>query len=127
LTEDSKRDKIGTTFHVTPSKTVSRSNNFGTIASDHAIVTVNEDTQLCTFTFFQTHPIPRMDETKGILVDSIEEEMVLEVKMPFTTGFALAMYMATLIEKEFRGKPRQDRTFFGPVAVKHDMNPTEEK
>lgn len=122
MTEDSKIEK---TYRMTPTKTVSRSNTFGTLASDHAIVTLNTDTHLCTFTFFQTHTIAKIDE-RGIVVDSVEEEMVLEVKMPFSTAFAVAMYMNRII-KEMQAKPNLRGVFFGPVAVKQDEKPNEEK
>jgi hypothetical protein len=122
MTEGSNIEK---TYHMTPTKTVSRSNTFGTLASDHAIVTLNMDTQLCTFTFFQTHTIAKIDE-RGIVVDSIEEEMALEVKMPFNTAFAVAMYMNSMV-KEIQAKPHLRGVFFGPVAVKQDIKPNEEK
>jgi hypothetical protein len=124
LDEDSGINITGKSYHMTPSKTVSRSPNFGTIASDHAVVLLNEDTQIATFTFFQTHMPAKLDE-KGIVPDSIEEEMVLEVKMPFNTAFALALFMNNAV-KEFRSKPYQHRFIYGPVFVKDELKPKPE-
>ncbi|MGD0160681.1 MAG: hypothetical protein ABSB89_10355 [Candidatus Bathyarchaeia archaeon] len=122
MPEDSMINK---TYQVTPTKIISRSNSFGTLASDHAIVSLNMDTQLCTFTFFQTHFIGKIDE-RGIVMNSIEEEMVMEVKMPFRTAFSVAMYIASMV-KEMQGKPYLKGVFFGPVAVQQDPKPNEEK
>jgi hypothetical protein len=128
MPEQPKETKVNIekTINLNPTKTVSRSNNFGTIVADHAIVTLSEDTQLCTFTFFQTHAIPKIDE-RGIIVDSIEEEMVIEVKMPFSTAFAVSMYMNAMLKQfqSYQGKPHPTGTFFGPTAVRNTPKPQE--
>jgi hypothetical protein len=114
------------TYHASPTKTVSRSNNFGTLASDHAIITLDGDTGLGTITFFQTHTIPKMED-KGIMVDSVEEEVVLEVKMPFNTVFALGIYIANMVS-HYQNNPNDHGKYFGPVAVKNiPKQPSEAK
>ena len=112
-------------IQVKPPKSISRSDNFGTLSADYAKVTIAQNTQMCTFTFFQTHPIAKHD-ARGIVLDSLEDEMVLEVKMPFSTSFALAMYMMSVL-KQIQSKPEPTRTDFGPVSIKTVKKPTDEK
>ncbi len=129
-TEPNKESRMNIehTYHCTPTKTVSRSPNFLTTVADHAIVTLAEDTQMCTFTFFQTHAIPKIDD-RGIVIDSIEEEFVFEVKMPFTTAFAVAAYMNAMLKQfqSYQGKPHAMGTFFGPTSIKHTPKTEEPK
>lgn len=118
----SDKTEIEHTYHVSPTKSVSRGSSFGTLASDHAIITLNGDTQIGTLTFFQTHAIPKIDE-RGIVVDSIEEEFVLEVKMPFNTVFALGMYIAKMV-KHYQSNPHDHGVYFGPVKVVNIPKPS---
>ena len=103
-------------IRVEPTKAVSRSNNFVTLASDYAKCTINPNNQMCTFTFFQSHPIPKF-ERKGLTLDSIEEEMILEVKMPLRNAFGIAVYLTSILE-ELQKNPNQKGTFFGPIAIR---------
>jgi hypothetical protein len=123
IKDDTKITRTDT--KMTPTKTVSRSPNFGTLAADYAKVTTSQDTATCTFTFFQSHPIPKIGQ-EGIILESVEEEMILEVKMPFNTAFALALYMATLV-KDIQANPTANMSYFGPTKIKATYNPSEEK
>ncbi len=96
-------------IRVEPTKAVSRSPNFFTLASDYAKCTITPN-RICTFTFFQSHSIAKL-ERKGLTLDSIEEEMVLEVKMPLSNAFGLAVYLTSIME-ELRQNPEQKGTFF---------------
>ena len=61
------------------------------------------------------------------MVDSVEEEVVLEVKMPFRTVFALGMYIAKMVNY-YRNNPNDNGKYFGPVAVKNiPKQPSEAK
>jgi hypothetical protein len=115
----------GDTIKVHPTKAVSRSQNFGTLASDFAKAAFVQDTQMCTITFFQSHPIPK-HEQEGLLLDSIEDEMVLEVKIPFSTAFALGLYI-TKIFGQIRSKPESNRIDFGPTRIRQVKEPSEKK
>jgi len=114
MTENSKTTRKD--IRVKPTKAVSRSDNFVTVASDYAKCTIMPNSQMCTFTFFQSHSIPKL-ERKGLLLDSIEEEMILEVKMPLNNAFGLALYMTNILE-ELRKNPNQKGAFYGPVSIK---------
>ena len=103
-------------IRVKPTKAISRSADFVTLASDYAKCTIVPSTQMCTFTFFQSHPIPKLEQ-KGLILDRIEEEMILEVKMPLSNAFGLAVYMTNILE-ELRKNPNQKGSFFGPVSIK---------
>lgn len=110
-----KRVVRRTDIKVEPKRTIVRSENFATIVADYAKVTIHRDTKMCTFTFFQTHPVPKMDP-KGIILDSLEQEMRLEIKMPFGTAFALAVYMNDVLD-EIRENPEGTRSYFGPSLI----------
>ncbi len=91
--------------------------NIPTAIADYAKVMTDYDTQLCTFIFYQKHPNAKKENGMTVLT-SIEEEAILEVKMPFGTAFALALYMETL-RKEMQSKPvDRSRIDFGPTSIR---------
>ena len=69
--DETKVTRSDITVH--PTKTVAKSENFGTLYADYAKVTTTENLQMCTFTFFQSHPIPTLSD-KGLLLDRVEDE-----------------------------------------------------
>ena len=103
-------------IRVEPKRAMTRSDTFGTLPADYAKCMINPIEKTCTLTFFQSHPIAKW-EPRGIVLESIEDEMVLEVKMPLTTAFGLAIYMMEVF-REIREKPKESRVYFGPTALK---------
>jgi hypothetical protein len=97
-----------------------------TTVADYATVMTDYDTQMCTFTFYQKHPNAKK-ENGALTITSIEEEATLEVKMPISTAFALALYMNILL-KEMQIKPvERSRIDFGPTSIKQFSKPEEDK
>ena len=89
-----------------------------TAPADLVKVATDTDTGLCTFIFFRKHFNPKHVETEaGMRLDTIDEEVFLEVKVPMNTAFALALYMYDLL-KEIRANPERNIVYFGPTSIK---------
>ena len=127
MSEEPKEPKIESThIRIEPTGQVTRASSIPVLAADHAMVLLDHNSQMCTFVFFQRHPNAKVTN-RGIELTSVDEEAVLEIKMPFSTAFGLAMYMNALL-KEMQGKPRDmSRSDFGPVSIKQDFKPNEER
>lgn len=111
---------------VEPTGQVTRATSIPVLAADHAMVLLDHGPKMCTFVFYQRHPNAKVTN-KGIELTSIEEEAVLEVKMPFNTAFALVIYMNAML-KEMQSKPiDMGRSDFGPVSVRQTPRPNEER
>jgi hypothetical protein len=123
----SDESKIESTHvRIEPTGQVTRAASIPVLAADHAMVLADHGSQMCTFVFYQRHPNAKVTST-GIQLTSVEEEAVLEVKMPFSTAFGLVIYMNALL-KEMQGKPiDMGRSDFGPVSIKQVSRPNEEK
>lgn len=106
----SKRVKNNDSLTVTP--------DIQALAADFVKVMIDRDTDLCTFLFFKKHVKPVKTE-QGITFDGIHEEAFLEVKVPFTTAFALSIFMNEIM-KDIRRNPDDKKTVhFGPVSIKN--------
>jgi hypothetical protein len=68
------------------------SKHLSTVAADYVKVLLDDDYQLCTFAFFKKHVKPKQTHD-GVLLDSLNHEMFLEVKVPYESAFALSPYM----------------------------------
>lgn len=67
--------------------------NISTVHADRAMVAVDNSTQTATITLFTMHAIPKISEQFDI--ENYAYELAGEIKMPFTTLDALAVYYLT--------------------------------
>jgi hypothetical protein len=89
--------------------------NLTTLASDYVKVLIDDECQLCTFVFFRKHIKPKQTD-RGILLDSINHEAFLEVKVPFESAFQLSLYMETIFKEKQKHKNDDGYAYirFGP-------------
>lgn len=104
----------------TPSRAIMKGQNFGTMAADDVVCTVNSLDQTCTLIFLQRHPSPKED-IKGYTLDSIETEIRLEVKLPLESVWRLAFYLRGIFDdvKKIQ-KHGTQKLYFGPTFVRND-------
>lgn len=86
-----------------------------TLPADYVKCAIDHDTQTVTFIFFKKHYVPTLSGG-GVEVGEVIDEVFLEVKVPFSTAFALALYMNEIL-KEIRTKKLSRGVSFGPVKV----------
>ena len=87
-----------------------------TITADFCKVLIDHELQTCTFVFFQRHPKPKLTD-RGIEIEGLHEQSFLEVKMPFSTSFAMALYMNQIVQ-EIRQKNLHKGFSWGPTSIR---------
>src|SRR6266511_75000 len=85
--------------------------NMGSVFADNVKVLFDDGTRICTLLFFKKHVTPKQTE-RGIDMDAIYHEAVMEVKLPYESAFLLALYMNEVYKKLQAGERGQIR--FGP-------------
>jgi hypothetical protein len=93
-----KRYDIKSREETTSKDTLTVSPTRTTVPADYVKVMMDDECQLCTFTFFKKHVNPKQTE-EGILCDSVEDELFLEVKVPYKSAIALGLYMEATFRK----------------------------
>jgi|ERR671931_455977 hypothetical protein len=87
-----------------------------TSGADYVKVFIDNECKLCTFIFFQKHPVVRLSEKDDNMIhDGVKHEAIAQYKVPFETAFTLGIYM----NKAFQ-EIRTDntiRTLFGPTET----------
>jgi len=86
-----------------------------TLSADYVKVLTDHDLKSCTFVFFQKHPVPKLTDV-GIEMEGVNENPILEVKVPYPTSFALSMYME-MIRQQLIKNPTLSGMSWGPTAI----------
>lgn len=118
--ENANPSEFNTTMQnirVTPINSLSVANDIPTSVADFVKVLIDHETSLCTFLFFRKHVKP-IRKDANMMIEGVHEEAFLEVKVPYNTAFALALYMNEVL-KDMQKSPRNGRGFdFGPSAIR---------
>lgn len=89
------------------------------VAADYFRLMLDTDMGLVTLLFYRRHVIPKTTG-KEVVVDTIADELFLEIKVPLNTFFAAIIFAYDLlkeIREEARGR-KPSRIYIGPVTVK---------
>lgn len=114
MSETRRREELGEPIKTAPSFSMHLSEDVLTLVADYPKVVIDPGTHLCTFIFFKKHYSPKMTE-KGAVIDQVNEEGFLEVKVPWETAFAMSTYM-TLILEQIRKDHGLKEPRFGPTG-----------
>ena len=87
-----------------------------TLSADYVKVLTDNDLKLCTFVFFQKHPVPKLTQN-GIEMEGTNDTPILEIKIPYSTSFALTMYME-MIRQQLLKDPNMRGMSWGPTSIK---------
>ncbi len=126
--EDSIEKQIGkidtTSRHYEPTPNVVVNDNFATIPSDYATSLINRNS--VSITFWLEHVFPKLDKDKGWLTEQLLIEQRIEVKMPFASAYAMALYIVKTCQevgKATQKDPNFSGSFYGPSKM--GMKPKE--
>lgn len=86
-----------------------------TLSADHVKAFIDGTTRTCTLLFIQRHPKPESSE-EGIRLSSIQDQVVLEVKLPFESAFSIGVYLYDVLKKGMIDEPNKIGFDFGPLV-----------
>lgn len=115
MSEDTGSTNLNNIKIESPEFPISVSGQLLTVAADFIKVMIDHDSQLCTFMVFQKHPNPKGSE-RGIICTGYDQEVVLEIKVPLNTSFALSEYMHLVLE-QMKKEGQMNGYSFGPMSV----------
>ena len=85
-----------------------------TLSADQVKAFIDGTTRTCTLLFIQRHPKPESGE-EGIRLSSIQDQVVLEVKLPFESAFSIGVYLYDVLKKGMIDEPNKIGFDFGPL------------
>lgn len=86
-----------------------------TLSADQVKAFIDGTTRTCTLLFIQRHPKPESGE-EGIRLSSIQDQVVLEVKLPFESAFSIGAYLYDVLKKGMvDDEPNKIGFDFGPL------------
>jgi len=109
-----------TSKKVNPNYTMTRNKELPVLAADFVLALSDVDEHVCTLTFVRRNPTIKYDIGNRPVLEGIEEEMFLEVKMPLEVAIGFGLYMQEIL-KEIKANPnKRNQHFFGPTAITQD-------